>query len=68
MPPEGGNADKAFEWLEKARLQREPGFSWSLTDPFLRNLHSDLRWEPLVESVGLGEAWAAMPKHDEDSD
>lgn len=63
-----GIADKAFEWLEIARQQRDPGFSWLLTDNFLSSLHSDPRWEPLVESVGLGEAWAAMPNHDEVDD
>ena len=63
-----GNADKAFEWLEIARAQRDPGFSWLLTDDFLYTLHSDPRWGPMVESVGLGEAWAAMQKHNEDGD
>ena len=57
-----GNSDKAFEWLEIARQQRDPGFSWLLTDNFLETLHSDPRWEPLVESVGLLEAWQSMPK------
>jgi TolB-like protein/lipoprotein NlpI len=61
-----GEADKAFEWFEIARQQRDPGFSWLLTDNFLEPLHSDPRWEPLVISVGLGEAWAAMQKQEED--
>jgi len=61
-----GNADKAFEWLEIARQQRDPGFSWLLTDNFFYTLHSDPRWEPLVENVGLGEAWAALPKPGKD--
>ena len=54
--------DLAFEWLERARQQRDPGFSWTLSDPFLNSLHSDPRWEPLLEQVGLLEAWHTMPE------
>ena len=52
--------NKAFEWLEIARQQRDPGFSWLITDPLLRSLHNDLRWEPLVQRVGLLNAWKAL--------
>ena len=57
-----GEIDKAFEWFEIARQQRDPGFSWLLSDPMLYELYDDPRWEPLVESVGLLEAWQSMPK------
>jgi tetratricopeptide (TPR) repeat protein len=56
-----GESDIAFEWLERARQQRDPGFAWTLSDPFLNSLHNDPRWEPLLEQVGLLEAWRAMP-------
>jgi adenylate cyclase len=56
-----GETDKAFEWFEIARRQRDPGFSWILSDPLLGDLYQDPRWEPLLESVGLLEAWQEMP-------
>jgi len=56
-----GETDKAFEWFEIARQQRDPGFSWILSDALLMDLYKDPRWEPLLESVGLLEAWQEMP-------
>jgi TolB-like protein/Tfp pilus assembly protein PilF len=55
-----GEIDAAFEWLDRAVKQRDPGFAWVLTDTLLRNLHDDPRWEPLMEQVGLLDAWRAM--------
>jgi hypothetical protein len=48
-------ADKAFAWLERAHRQRDSGFQWFLSDPFLRNLHADPRWPAFVRKLGLAE-------------
>jgi tetratricopeptide (TPR) repeat protein len=46
--------DSAFEWLERAYKERDAGLAEMKTDWALRNLHSDPRWEPFLEKMGLG--------------
>jgi len=60
-----GEADAAFKWLEAAVRQRDPGLTDALlsTETLLR-LHSDARWEPLVEKLGLLEAYRVMTVRD----
>jgi adenylate cyclase len=53
--------DEAFEWLEKAYQQRDPGIGALLNDTAISNLYRDPRWEPLLQKVGLLDAWQAMP-------
>jgi TolB-like protein/Tfp pilus assembly protein PilF len=45
--------DKAFEWLERAYTQRDPGVTYSATDVILRSLHADPRWRPFLGRMGL---------------
>jgi class 3 adenylate cyclase/tetratricopeptide (TPR) repeat protein len=45
--------DLAFDWLERAYTQRDPGTSVVKTDPLLHNLHGDPRWPPFLEKMGL---------------
>jgi len=45
--------DKAFEWLERAYEQRDPGVTYSATDVLLRPLHGDPRWQPFLKRMGL---------------
>ena len=45
--------EKAFEWLERAYVQRDPGVSYSATDSFLRPLHGDPRWRPFLQRMGF---------------
>ncbi len=45
--------EKAFEWLERAFTQRDPGATFSATDVFLRPLHSDPRWAPFLRRIGF---------------
>jgi tetratricopeptide (TPR) repeat protein len=47
--------DRAFEWLERARRQRDAGLPAMRPDPLLANLHSDPRWEALLRNVGLAD-------------
>jgi len=46
-------SDKAFEWLERAYAQRDPGAIYTASDIFLRPLHADPRWKPLLRKLGL---------------
>jgi len=58
-------ADKAFEWLEKAVIARDAGLVQLLADPFLMTMRSDPRFAPFCRKIGLpapGEAAAAVPK------
>jgi tetratricopeptide (TPR) repeat protein len=48
-----GETDLAFEWLERARMQRDGGLGNLLLDPLLRSLHSDRRWLEFVQKMGL---------------
>ena len=46
--------DKAFEWLERAYEQRDPGVTYSATDVLLRpSLQGDPRWQPFLRRMGL---------------
>src|SRR5207237_4029586 len=45
--------DKAFEWLERAYEQRDPGVTVSARDVILRSLHGDPRWQPFLKRLGL---------------
>jgi TolB-like protein/Tfp pilus assembly protein PilF len=47
------DVEKAFEWLERAYVQRDPGVTYSATDSLLRPLHGDPRWPPFLRRMGL---------------
>ena len=49
-----GEKDRAFEQLERAYQQREPGLLFIKVAPWLDPLRSDPRYGALVEKVGLG--------------
>ncbi len=49
-----GEKERAFEWLERAYVQRDPGLSHLLTDCFLpRVLQGDPRWAPFLKKMGF---------------
>lgn len=48
-----GDVERAFDWLERAREQRDPGVSALLGNPLLRALHDDPRWAVLLRSLDL---------------
>jgi tetratricopeptide (TPR) repeat protein len=48
-----GDADRAFEWLERAYLQRDSGLPQMQSWPLLRNLHRDPHWGRFLEKMGL---------------
>ena len=45
--------ERAFEWLERAYVQRDPGLGHTLTDPFFSPLHEDPRWLPFLKKMGF---------------
>jgi serine/threonine-protein kinase len=50
---QAGDRDRAFEWLEKAFLQRDPGLIELVSDPELEPLRGDERFRSLEERVGF---------------
>jgi TolB-like protein/class 3 adenylate cyclase/Tfp pilus assembly protein PilF len=49
-----GEADAAFEWLDRARVARDTGLTGVKTDPSLRSLRGDPRWATFLNRIGLG--------------
>jgi len=47
--------DHAFEWLERARRQRDAGLPGLRTDTLLKNLHDDPRWNAFLRTMGLAD-------------
>jgi len=45
--------DHAFEWLERARRQRDGGLPSLRPDTLLPNLHDDPRWDAFLRKMGL---------------
>jgi TPR repeat protein len=50
-----GDADRAFEWLERAHRQRDAGLASMKIDPLLRDLHTEPRWLPWLQRMGLAD-------------
>jgi len=47
--------NRAFEWLERAHRQRDPGLASLRKDPLLENLQGDPRWNGFVRTMGLAD-------------
>jgi tetratricopeptide (TPR) repeat protein len=47
-----GEADRAFEWLDKAVEYNDPGLSEIAVTTEFANIHDDPRWLPFLESIG----------------
>jgi TolB-like protein/Tfp pilus assembly protein PilF len=47
--------DRAFEWLERARRQRDAGLPVLRSDTLLPNLHDDPRWDAFLRTMGLAD-------------
>lgn len=54
-----GDRDMAFQWLERARRQRDPGLAWMKIDSVLEGLHGDPRWGAFLAEMGLSDAQVA---------
>jgi TolB-like protein/Tfp pilus assembly protein PilF len=47
-----GEADRAFEWLDKAVAYHDTGVVNFANEPLLSNLHDDPRWLPFLRKLG----------------
>lgn len=47
-----GDADSAFEWLEKAVEVEDAGLGEILSQPLFENLYEDPRWRPFLRKLG----------------
>ena len=47
------DADRAFEWLEKALVANDSYLPYVPIEPLMRNLHDDPRWTPFLRRAGL---------------
>ncbi len=47
-----GDADKAFEWLDKAVQYQDPGLLGIVGENLFDNIHSDPRWLPFLRKIG----------------
>ena len=50
-----GEADKAFEWLERSYELHDSGIMLTKRHPLLTNLHNDPRWQQFLKKIGLAE-------------
>jgi Flp pilus assembly protein TadD len=48
-----GEAGAAFEWLERAYSQRDPGVTQVRMNHFLRSLQADPRWDAFLKKMGF---------------
>src|SRR5262245_38543349 len=47
-----GDADKAFEWLDKAVAYQDGGLAEIVTENLFDKIHSDARWLPFLRKIG----------------
>ena len=59
-----GEADRAFEWLDKAVEYGDPALSDIATDNLFTNIHSDPRWLPFLRKHGMAPEQLAAIKFD----
>jgi len=48
-----GEVDHAFDWLQRAYDDHDPGMNLLLRDPLLASLRDDQRWEAMLDKMGL---------------
>ena len=59
-----GEADRAFEWLDKAVQSHDPNFGSIALDPFFTNIHADPRWSLFLRKNGMAPEQLAAIKFD----
>ncbi|MGC2032915.1 MAG: TIR domain-containing protein [Steroidobacteraceae bacterium] len=50
-----GEVDAAFEWLERAIVERDGGLTWIKVDNLVANLRSDPRYKTILRKMNLPE-------------
>ncbi len=61
-----GNADDAFQWLEKSVEVADPGLGGLLAEILLQNLHDDPRWLPFLRKLGNTKKCTCITRHSGD--
>ncbi len=51
-----GDADSAFEWMEKAYERRSMRITWIRVNPVFDPLRSDPRFQDLLRRIGFPES------------
>jgi tetratricopeptide (TPR) repeat protein len=59
-----GEADRAFEWLDKAVEHQDPGLSEIMLEPLFANIRNDPRWLPFLRKIGYAPEQLAAIKFD----
>ena len=59
-----GEADRAFEWLDKAVEYHDSALGDVAFDPCSQSLHSDPRWLPFLRKIGRAPEQLAAIKFD----
>jgi TolB-like protein/Tfp pilus assembly protein PilF len=59
-----GEKDRAFEWLERAVNERDPGLADIARLPYFASLHDDPRWLPFLRRNGFAPEQLAAIKFD----
>jgi TolB-like protein/thioredoxin-like negative regulator of GroEL len=59
-----GEADKCFEWLDRAVAYRDPGLSLMAISWQFENVFQDPRWRPFLRKVGRAPEQVAAVKFD----
>lgn len=54
-----GEADRAFEWLDRAKANNDSGLSEIASEPAFDRIKSDPRWLPFLEGVGMAPSQLA---------
>jgi tetratricopeptide (TPR) repeat protein len=48
-----GDGDNAFQWLQRAIADRDPGVTHAKVNPRFRLLHDDTRWREVLKEIGF---------------
>ena len=56
-----GEKNQAFDWLEKAYMQKDVGLAYLLGSNVFEGLWNDPRWVELLQKLNLLEYWQVMP-------
>ena len=44
--------DKAFEWMERASEENDPLLMWIKSDPIIKRLEPDMRYQAMLKNLG----------------
>jgi TolB-like protein/Flp pilus assembly protein TadD len=59
-----GDADRAFEWLDRAVTYRDPGLPEVPVNPLFASIHDDPRWLPFLRRIGKAPEQLATIRFD----